>query len=89
MDRLALPLDLWTEYLGRWLSFRHWLYSKHDIPASFELHAQAWLAVEPAKQTPTEQLVLAIQPPGGLPDILTRGKDPRRARLRQLDKDAA
>ncbi len=38
---LAIPLDLWTEYLGRWLGFRSSLYNKHAIPATFELHAQA------------------------------------------------
>lgn len=83
---LAVPLDLWTEYLGRWLSFRHWLYAKHAIPASFELHAQAWLAVEPSKQTAGDQLVLANRPPGGLPEILTRGKDQRRARFEAFEK---
>ncbi|MGB7684575.1 MAG: hypothetical protein WBL45_02185 [Solirubrobacterales bacterium] len=47
---LAIPLDLWTEYLGRWLGFRSSLYNKHAIPATFELHAQAWLAITPGKQ---------------------------------------
>ncbi len=83
---LALPLDLWTEYLGRWLSFRRWLYNQHAIPASFELHAQAWLAVEPVKQTAGDQLALAVQAPGGLPEILSRGKDERRSRFEVFEK---
>jgi len=48
---LVLPIDLWTEYLGRWLSFRRWLYRQYGVPAEFELHAQVWLSVEPARQT--------------------------------------
>lgn len=83
---LAIPLDLWTEYLGRWLSFRHWLYKEHGVPANFELHAQVWLSVEPAKQTPAEELALVTNPDGQLVDILQRGKARRRARFEVFEK---
>jgi hypothetical protein len=84
---LVIPLDLWTEYLGRWLSFRRTLYNKHSLPASFELHAQAWLAIEPEKQLEHEsQKALARTQDGELIDLLRRDKGQRRARSRMFEK---
>lgn len=70
---LAIPFELWTEYLRRWLGFRRWLYAQHGIPARFELHAQAWLAVEPEKHTREEQLALITREDGGA-EVLARGR---------------
>ncbi len=84
---LALPFDLWSEYLRRWLAFRHWLYRQHGVPANFELHSQVWLAVEPAKHTSaTGQLALVQDDDGGLIDILGRGRTRRRARFEVFEK---
>ncbi len=83
----ALPFDLWSEYLGRWLSFRHWLFRQHGVPANFELHSQAWLAVEPAKHTNAAgQLALVRDGDGELVDILKRGRARRRARFAVFEK---
>jgi hypothetical protein len=83
----ALPVDLWSEYLGRWLSFRHWLFRQHGVPANFELHSQAWLAVEPAKHTNDGgQLALVQDGDGELVDILRRGRARRRARFEVFEK---
>lgn len=82
---LALPFDLWTEYLHRWLGFRRWLYQKHSIPASFELHAQVWLSTNPRRNTPEEQLAL-VGSGEALPQILERGKPQRRARFEAFEK---
>jgi hypothetical protein len=82
-----VPFELWSEYLRRWLSFRHWLYTHHEVPASFELHAQVWLSVEPAKQTHRAgQLDLVVDAEGELIEILRRGRDNRRARFEIFEK---
>lgn len=84
---LVLPTDLWTEYLGRWLSFRRWLYRQHGVPAAFELHAQVWLSVEPARQTrAVEQLALVQDDGGELIDILRRGRTRRKTRFEVFEK---
>lgn len=84
---LAVPFELWSEYLRRWLSFRHWLYRKHGVPANFELHAQVWLSVEPARQTrAAEQLALVEGDDGEFVDILRRGRTRRRARFEVFEK---
>lgn len=83
---LAVPFDLWCEYLRRWLSFRHWLYRAHGVPANFELHAQVWLSVEPARQTDAADLVLARGDDGALLEILKRGRSQRRARFEVFEK---
>jgi uncharacterized protein DUF3800 len=84
---LALPFDLWSEYLRRWLSFRNWLYRQHGVPANFELHSQAWLAVEPARHTSADdQLALVRDDDGELIDILRRGRARRRARFQVFEK---
>ncbi|HEX3238718.1 MAG TPA: DUF3800 domain-containing protein [Solirubrobacterales bacterium] len=84
---LVIPLDLWTEYLGRWLSFRSFLYSRHSLPASFELHAQGWLAIEPEKHIPDQsQKDLARGDDGELIELLRRGKAQRRSRSQIFEK---
>jgi hypothetical protein len=84
---LVIPFDLWSEYLRRWLSFRHWLYREHGVPAEFELHAQVWLSVEPARQTrAAEQLALVEDANGELVDVLRRGRARRRARFEIFEK---
>jgi hypothetical protein len=74
---LAIPFDLWTEYLRRWLGFRTNLYAKTKIPASYELHAQVWLSPDP---TQDDQLIDDDSP------ILESGKEPRRERSRWYEK---
>lgn len=84
---LAIPLDLWTEYLKRWLGFRRALYKQHAIPASFELHAQAWLAIEPEKHIEDEaQLELARGEDGAVVPLLQRGRAQRRTRSQMFEK---
>jgi Protein of unknown function (DUF3800) len=84
---VALPFDPWSEYLRRWLAFRHWLYRRHGVPANFELHAQVWLTVEPAKHTGSAgQLALVKGDDGGLIEILGRGRERRRARFEVFEK---
>jgi Protein of unknown function (DUF3800) len=84
---LAIPLDLWTEYLKRWLGFRRVLYNKHSIPASFELHAQAWLAIEPEKHIEDEaQRELAKADGGEVVPLLQRGRGQRRMRSQMFEK---
>lgn len=48
---IAHPLELWSDHLNRWLGFRRWLYTRHRVPADFEIHSQVWLSPEPAKNT--------------------------------------
>lgn len=43
---LLVPVPLWNVYLGQWLKFRRWLYTQHQVPARFELHAYQWIAVK-------------------------------------------
>ena len=77
---LAIPLELWTEYLRRWLSFRKTLYAMKDVPASFELHSQVWLSRNPLDDTSTAQLELVEDVDGSIPGILEVGKAQRRER---------
>jgi hypothetical protein len=80
-------MDLWTEYLGRWLSFRGWLFRQYGVPANFELHSQAWLSVEPAKHTDAaEQLALVQDDDGALLDVLRRGRVRRKSRFEIVEK---
>lgn len=83
---LAIPMDLWTEYLGRWLGFRENLYSKYSVPASFELHAQAWLAIEPEKHIDAGAQIALGKPSTGLLPILQRSREQRRLRSRLFEK---
>jgi hypothetical protein len=84
---LAVPMDLWTEYLGRWLSFRGWLYRQYGVPANFELHSQAWLSVEPAKHTEAADQLALVQDEGGeLVDVLRRGRARRKTRFEIFEK---
>jgi hypothetical protein len=84
---LAIPHELWTEYLKRWLSFRRTLYKKHGVPASFELHAQAWLAIEPIKHIEDpEQQELALGADGQVLDLLRRSREARKQRSQLFEK---
>lgn len=83
---LAHPVELWTEHLRRWLSFRRWLYKQHAVPANFELHAQVWLSPEPAKHTDDAQLDLVRDDAGQLVPIVRRGREQRRARFEVYEK---
>ena len=81
---LLVPLDLWTEYLRRWLGFRKNLYAKTGVPASQELHAQVWLSPDPLQET--ETLDALRDDDGELPGILMSGKASRRERSRWYEK---
>jgi uncharacterized protein DUF3800 len=84
---LAIPLDLWTEYLKRWLGFRRVLYNRHSIPASFELHAQAWLAIEPEKHIEdASQRELVKVGSDEVVGLLRRGREQRRTRSQMFEK---
>lgn len=83
---LAHPVELWTDHLRRWLAFRRWLYSKHAVPANFELHAQVWLSPEPAKHTKDEQLEIVRDDDGDLVPILRRARKSRRSRFEVYEK---
>jgi len=84
---LAIPLELWTEYLRRWLGFRRTLYNKHAVPASFELHAQAWLAIEPLKHIEDPaQRKLAMDREGQVLDLLRRSRASRKQRSQIFEK---
>jgi hypothetical protein len=83
---LALPHDLWAEYLRRWLSFRQTIYQQHGVPASFELHAQVWLSAQPLNQTKQGQLALIRRDDGSFPEVVLRGKAQRRDRFKTFEK---
>jgi hypothetical protein len=83
---LAIPMDLWTEYLGRWVAFRRFLYSRHALPASFELHAQAWLAIDPEKNIDLEDQRELARPDGVLIPVLVKGRAERRLRSQLFEK---
>jgi hypothetical protein len=78
---LAIPLDLWSEYLGRWRNFRRTLANQHGVPSTFELHAQEWLSQRPTKELEGEQAKLALGSNGEILPILEARKAARR-RLR-------
>ncbi|MGV9290958.1 hypothetical protein [Streptomyces sp. NPDC003719] len=40
---LLVPMDGWSKVLRQWLKFRKWMYTKHGVPADFELHTYQWL----------------------------------------------
>lgn len=82
---LAIPFELWTEYLGRWLAFRKAIYSKTSVPASFELHSQMWLSRNPIRDIPEAQLKLIRAEDRSVPAILQVGKDQRRERSRWFE----
>jgi len=83
---LAIPFEQWSEYLHRWLGFRSWLYHRHRVPANFELHAQVWLSVEPARHTSVEQLAIVEDENGELAEVLRRGRAHRRTRFEVFEK---
>jgi hypothetical protein len=83
---LALPTELWTDHLRRWLAFRRWLYNAHAVPASFELHAQVWLSPQPEKHIPADELALVRDDAGELLEVVRRGRAHRRARFEIFEK---
>ncbi|HEY5943558.1 MAG TPA: DUF3800 domain-containing protein [Solirubrobacterales bacterium] len=83
---LAIPLDLWSEYLGRWRGFRANLMNQHSLPSDFELHGHAWLSQRPAKELEGDQATLALGPDGEVLPILERGKQSRKARFEIFEK---
>ena len=81
---LAIPFDLWSEYLSRWLSFRQTLYNKTGVPASYELHAQVWLSPDPLRDADEDQREALAN--CDVPEILVRGKFMRRERSQWYEK---
>jgi hypothetical protein len=85
---LAIPAEWWTEYLGRWLGFRKWLYRTQGVPASFELHSSVWLSAHPREHLAPDELSLVTTGGGEIVDILRRGRENRRLRSRVYEKGA-
>jgi uncharacterized protein DUF3800 len=83
---LAIPLDLWSEYLGRWQGFRKFLAHKHGIPSGFELHGHAWLSQRPAKELERDQVVLITRDDGRDLPLLARTASARRERFEIFEK---
>ena len=83
---LAIPLDLWPEYLGRWQSFRKFLAHKHGLPPAFELHGHAWLSQRPTKDLEHDEVALVTEDDGSVLPLLTRTADARRARFETYEK---
>jgi hypothetical protein len=77
---LAFPFEYWRSYLRSWLEYRKWLRHKHEIPASFEIHALDWLATKPLNRYPAEAIAQLHEAVGGIPSILQ--KDPAQRKLR-------
>lgn len=69
---LAIPLEMWSEYLGRWQGFRENLMNKHRLPSGFELHGHAWLSQRPTKELDEGQAELALGSDGEVLPILAR-----------------
>lgn len=55
---LLFPIPLWPTYLGRWLSFRRWMYQKHGVPSRYELHAYEWIPVKGQPPVPGDPTAL-------------------------------
>lgn len=73
--------------MSRWLNFRSFLYKRHRIPASFELHAQAWLAITPEKHIENEkQRSLVMGANGEAIELLRRGRAQRKMRSQIYEK---
>jgi hypothetical protein len=83
---LAIPLEMWSEYLGRWRGFRQNLLNQHQLPSAFELHAHAWLSQRPAKELDEVQSALALGSDGELLPILARDKAARKLRFQFFEK---
>jgi hypothetical protein len=83
---LAIPLDRWSEYLGRWQSFRRFLSHKYGLPSGFELHAHAWLSQKPTKDLERHQATLVTGGGGDVLPLLTRTADARRTRFETFEK---
>jgi hypothetical protein len=83
---LAIPLEMWSEYLGRWQGFRRNLLSRHEVPAAFELHAQVWLSQRPTKELDDEQSALARGDDGEVLSILAHERAARKLRFQWFEK---
>jgi len=68
---LGIPENRWSSSLKGWLTWRKQLFKNHQIPASYELHAQDWLSASPM---PLEAGVVG-------PPILEHNRDARRQRF--------
>lgn len=40
---IFVPVQQWSTYLARWLTYRKRLYTKHKVPSRWELHSSSWL----------------------------------------------
>lgn len=83
---LAIPLEMWSEYLGRWQGFRQNLMHKHQLPSGFELHGHAWLSQRPTKELDKGQAALSLGSDGEVLPILARGKAARKLRFQFFEK---
>lgn len=83
---LAIPLEMWSEYLGRWQGFRENLLNQHQVPSSFELHAHAWLSQRPTKGLDAAQAALTLGTDGQVLPILAREKAARKLRFQLFEK---
>lgn len=83
---LAIPLEMWSEYLGRWQGFRRNLLNKHGLPSAFELHAHAWLSQRPTKELDEAQAALAQGSDSELLPILARDRGARKLRFQFFEK---
>jgi hypothetical protein len=83
---LAIPLEMWSEYLNRWRGFRSNLANRHQIPNAFELHGHAWLSQRPTKELDEEQADLALGTAGQVLPILEREKAARKLRFQFFEK---
>jgi hypothetical protein len=83
---LAIPLEMWSEYLGRWQGFRRNLSAKHRVPSAFELHGHAWLSQRPTKDLDEAQAALAVGGDGEILPILRRNREARKLRFQLFEK---
>jgi hypothetical protein len=83
---LAIPLDRWSEYLGRWQRFRRFLTHRHGLPPGFELHGHAWLSQRPAKDLERDQRALVAGDDGEVLPLLARTTDARQTRFETFEK---
>jgi hypothetical protein len=83
---LAIPLEMWSEYLGRWQGFRRNLLNRHQLPSAFELHAHAWLSQRPTKELDEAQSALALGSDREVLPILARDREARKLRFQFFEK---
>ncbi len=83
---LAIPLEMWSEYLRRWQGFRQNLLAKHQVPSAFELHGHAWLSQRPTKELDEIQDELSRTAGGEILPILARSRESRKLRFQFFEK---